>query len=226
MTGFSTEQLKILAVRLAEASEQAADELNTKDGQLGDGDLGITVSRGWREVADHVDDLPDDMGRAFLHMSKTFQRVSSSSFGTLTATALMAAAKATKGQTSVPLESVSELLSLARDAMMARGKGNLGEKSVLDVVDAMARATDSTSARAADGTSVCAADGDESNVSATTDTATLSQVLLAAVDETLENFRDKPAKLGRARMFGDKTIGLDDPGMVAVQRWVQGCVGS
>ena len=218
MTGFSVIQLKTLAIRLADAIEQAADELNTKDGQLGDGDLGITVSRGWREVADHVDDLPDDVGRAFLHMSKAFQRVSSSSFGTLTATALMAAAKATKGQTDVPLEAVSELLSLARDAMMARGKGNLGEKSVLDVVDAMARATDSTSARAAD--------GDESNVSAITDTAALSQALLAAVDETLENFRDKPAKLGRARMFGDKTIGLDDPGMGAVQRWVQGGVGS
>jgi dihydroxyacetone kinase-like protein len=217
LTGFSTEQLKTLAVRLAEASEQAAEELNTKDGQLGDGDLGITVSRGWREVADHVDDLPDDVGRAFLHMSKTFQRVSSSSFGTLTATALMAAAKATKGQTRVPLDSVSELLSLARDAMMARGKGNLGEKSVLDVVDAMARATDGTSARAA---------GDTSNEGAGMDTATLSQALLAATDKTLENFRDKPAKLGRARMFGDKTIGLDDPGMVAVQRWVQGCVGS
>ena len=203
MTEFTVEQLKSLVIRLADASERAADELNTLDGQLGDGDLGITVSRGWRAVANHTDDFPDDVGLAFLAMSKTFQKVSSSSFGTLTATALMAAAKATKGQTEVDLNSVSELLSNACTAMMARGKGQLGEKSVLDVVDAMAKAASA------------------GNV---TDTNQLSRLLQSAVDQTLQEFRNQPAKLGRARMFGDKTIGLDDPGMVAVKRWMQGCV--
>ena len=202
MTGFTVEDLKNLVVRLADASERAADELNALDGQLGDGDLGITVSRGWREVANHADDFSDDVGLAFLAMSKAFQRVSSSSFGTLTATALMAAAKTTKGQTEVPLESVSEVLSNACAAMMARGKGQLGEKSVLDVIDAMASASSGT----------------------VTDTIHLSLLLQTAVDQSLQEFRHKPAKLGRARMFGDKTIGLDDPGMLAVKRWVQGCI--
>jgi dihydroxyacetone kinase-like protein len=36
----------------------------------------------------------------------------------------------------------------------------------------------------------------------------------------LNTYRDRPSKLGRARMFGDKSIGLDDPGMLALRRVV------
>ena len=39
--------------------------------------------------------------------------------------------------------------------------------------------------------------------------------------ELLDAFRDRPNRVGRARMFADKTIGLDDPGMVALQRMVE-----
>jgi len=40
------------------------------------------------------------------------------------------------------------------------------------------------------------------------------------VQSTLDEFRDKPNKLGRARMFGEKSAGLDDPGMLAIQEMV------
>ena len=33
----------------------------------------------------------------------------------------------------------------------------------------------------------------------------------------MDEFRDKPNKIGRARIFGERTIGMDDPGMVAFQ---------
>ena len=41
---------------------------------------------------------------------------------------------------------------------------------------------------------------------------------MKAASETLDAFRDRPNKLGRARMFGERTIGLDDPGMLAFSR--------
>ncbi len=197
MTGFSSAHLKSAAAKLAAASEAAADELNTQDGKLGDGDLGITVSKGWREVANT--DLPADLGKAFLEASKAFQRVSSSSFGTLIATALMSAAKATKGNESAEWNMVGGLLAGAREAMMARGKGELGQKSVLDMIDALAGATDGID-----------------------DPKALLAAVDKAIDETLDAFRDKPNLLGRARMFGEKSVGLDDPGMLAVRRMFDG----
>ena len=195
--GFTTHDLKAAAARLAVAAKAAEDELNGLDGQLGDGDLGITVATGWKEVAGET--LPDDVGMAFLAASKAFQRVSSSSYGTLTATALMAAAKKTKGRTDIPWSEVPGLVAAARDAMMERGKGALGDKSVLDIVDAVAKATEGMD-----------------------DPAAMRAAAAAAADAALDDFRGRPARLGRARMFGDKTIGMDDPGMRAFQRLVAG----
>jgi dihydroxyacetone kinase-like protein len=194
-------QLKAAAQRIATAAKAASDELNTADGQLGDGDLGITVSDGWREATIDMGNAPVDIGLALLACSKAFQRVSPSSFGTLTATALMAAAKQTKGRAGIPWSEISSLVASARDAMMARGKGALGDKSVLDALDAVATAT--------------AGLDEPGSILAAADRAT---------DDALRAFRDRPAKLGRARMFGEKSIGLDDPGMLAFRRMLDGLV--
>jgi dihydroxyacetone kinase-like protein len=199
--GFTTSDLRTAARRLAAAADGAQAELNALDGALGDGDLGITVATGWKEVANEA--LPDDVGMAFLAASKAFQRVSSSSYGTLTATALMAAAKKTKGRTDIPWSEVPALVAAARDAMMERGKGALGDKSVLDIVDAVAKAIDGMD----DPTAMTAA-ADE------------------AVASVMDEFRGKPNRLGRARMFGDKTIGMDDPGMRAFVVLLAGVVSA
>lgn len=195
--GFATSDLTSAAARLAAAASDAEAELNALDGQLGDGDLGITVATGWREVANEA--LPDDVGMAFLAASKAFQRVSSSSYGTLTATALMAAAKKTRGRTDIPWSEVPGLVAAARDAMMERGKGALGDKSVLDIVDAVARAIDGMD-----------------------DPRAMTAAAVTAADTAMDEYRGKPNRLGRARMFAEKSVGMDDPGMRAFERLLAG----
>jgi phosphoenolpyruvate---glycerone phosphotransferase subunit DhaL len=201
MAVFTTGHLRAAAAGIAVRAEASAAELNEQDGKLGDGDLGITVSKGWAEIAANATTMPGDVGMAFLDCAKAFQKVSSSSYGTLTATAFMAAAKACKGRAEVPFSETSALVAAARDAMMARGKGNLGDKTVLDALDAIAKAT----AGLAD-----------------------PKALLAAADkamnDTLDRFRDKPNLLGRARMFGEQSKGLDDPGMLALRRVLDGLI--
>jgi phosphoenolpyruvate---glycerone phosphotransferase subunit DhaL len=196
---FTTAHLRIAAGRIAACAEAAAAELNEADGKLGDGDLGITVSKGWMEIAANAAAMPADIGMAFLECAKAFQKVSSSSYGTLTATAFMAAAKACKGRETVPFAEISVLLAAARDAMMARGKGALGDKTVLDALDAIAAATAGLSEPMA-----------------------LLEAADRAMSDALEAFRDQPNKLGRARMFGEKSRGLDDPGMLALRRVIDG----
>jgi dihydroxyacetone kinase-like protein len=41
------------------------------------------------------------------------------------------------------------------------------------------------------------------------------------VAECLDRFRHQPARQGRARIFGEKSVGKDDPGMVALQRIIE-----
>jgi phosphoenolpyruvate---glycerone phosphotransferase subunit DhaL len=176
--------------RVQRQVQQSAEDLSTRDGQLGDGDLGITLEKAFNRLTEIAPTLPNDLGKAFAAAAAAISKVSSSSFGTLLATGLLAAAKQTLGKTEIPSTAVPDLLRAACQKMSARGFAALGDKTVLDTIDAAARALDSHP---------------EDSVSA----------VITAVDETLALFRGRECKIGRARIFADRSIGLDDPGMVA-----------
>lgn len=198
MAELTTASLRHGFGRIAERIEQCADELNELDAALGDGDLGITLQRGGRAVSEVLADLPDDVGMALMQCAQAFTKQSGSSFGTLLATGLLAAAKQTRGRTAVPWSELPALLAAAQEAMMARGKAQLGEKTVLDALAAAHGAL---------------ADLD--------DPAGMQAAADRAVGEALDTFRDRPAKQGRARMFGERSVGQPDPGMVAFKRMVE-----
>ena len=191
----STESIKSGIKRLAQAMEQSADELNTADGLLGDGDLGVTMIRGFRQIIEILDSLPEDIGMAFFQCAKAFTKSSGSSYGTLLATGMMAIAKVKKGQTGIELEEVSGLFDIALEAMQKRGKASLGDKTVLDVIAAV-RDASTNQAEEKD----------------------LLDSINQAINDTMDQFRNRQSKIGRARIFGEKSIGLDDPGMLAFKR--------
>lgn len=184
--------------RLTAAMERDFEALNAADGALGDGDLGVTMTRGMRAITDLSPDLPADLGQALLRCAQAFTKSSGSSYGTLMATGLMAMAKVVKGRESIEVSEVSGLAALARDAMIARGKAELGGKTVLDSLDAVACATAGLS-----------------------DPAQVAQAACSAVRAAMEAFRDKPATVGRARIFAEKSRGMDDPGMLAMTAIVE-----
>jgi dihydroxyacetone kinase-like protein len=188
--------------RLAAAMERDFEMLNAADGALGDGDLGVTMTRGMRLVSETAEGLPADMGMALLSCAQSFTKSSGSSYGTLMATGLMAMAKALRGRTEVEAAEISGLVALARDAMIARGKAEVGGKTVLDSLDAVVHATAGKSAPEEVGTAA-----------------------VAAVAAALDAFRDKPATVGRARIFAEKSRGMDDPGMLAMAAIVRAVTG-
>lgn len=190
--------LRAAALRLRDGMEDHADALNAADAALGDGDLGVTMRRGSRAVADMADTLPEDMGLALMACAQAFTKVSASSYGTLFATGLMAAAKDTKGRTAIEPAEVAALLQAAITKMMARGKADLGGKTVLDSLDAMARAL-----------------AEEPTAAAAVRAAEQAQIA----------FRDRPATVGRARIFAEKSVGMDDPGMLAMSHIVRAVTG-
>lgn len=189
----TVETLRQAITRLTAAMERDFEALNAADGALGDGDLGVTMTRGMRAITDLSPSLPDDLGQALLACAQAFTKTSGSSYGTLMATGLMAIAKTLRGKVSVEVADLPALVAGARDAMQARGKAELGGKTVLDSLDAVARAT--ATLRDAD---------------AMADAAAL------AVRQAQDEMRGKIATIGRARIFGEKTIGMDDPGMLAM----------
>ena len=96
--------------RLAAHLESSAEELNGLDAQLGDGDLGVTMVRGSRQLLEIREELPDDWGMALLKCAQAFTKTSGSSYGTILATGLMAMAKQKKGQAEMDATEWSSLL--------------------------------------------------------------------------------------------------------------------
>ncbi|MDR6522353.1 MULTISPECIES: DAK2 domain-containing protein [Variovorax] len=184
--------------RWCAAMHAAAPELNALDGRLGDADLGATLDKCATLMEQALPELPDSLEGIFKRCAQASAKASGSSFGTLLTVALMTAGKHCAGRESLSTPDVAALLSEVIATLSARGGAALGDKTVLDGLDAIQRAL---SGAAADAPALALAG--------------------AAVRESLDAFRDKPNRMGRARMFADKTIGLDDPGMVALLRMVE-----
>jgi dihydroxyacetone kinase-like protein len=174
-----------------EAEHQMLTEL---DGRVGDGDLGLTLLKAFRALDGLRHGLPADLGQALAQMGSAVAKVSSSSFGTLMATGLLAAARALKGREAAEWSELPALVRAAREAMQARGKAELGDKTVLDALAAIEKA----------------ATGRD-------DPAAQLAAARQGVDEAIEAFRGQPNKVGRARVYAERTIGIDDPGMVAAR---------
>jgi len=196
MTTFTVNDLKLASLRIAAACQQSQEMLCEADSRLGDGDLGLTMDKGWRQIAEDSANWPDDMSQALFQCSKSLQKACASSFGTLQATAFMAMAKYCKEKqlSEISALDIAPLLTVAYQSMMARGKGELGQKSVLDIIYQLSEA-----------------------LSPSLSADELKPAAMTSVNHTLDEFRQKPNLLGRARMFPEKSIGLDDPGMLAIK---------
>jgi dihydroxyacetone kinase-like protein len=191
----SAADLAIAAARSHAAMATLEQELNAADAKLGDGDTGGMLARVIERLAAVEAKAGDDLGKTFGAYAQAATAATGSSLGTLFATALLVFGRATKGTTELPPRDFARLLGDARDAMLKRGQSELGDKTVIDAIDAVARAT-----------------------AGIDDWAALSAAAGRSAKVVLAEFNDRPCKIGRARMFGDKSRGLDDPGMLAFVR--------
>lgn len=198
MSSFDTAALTVAMAKIATQMDACTAELNEADGRLGDGDLGITMSRGMASIVAELPNLPQDFGMALFACAKCFTQISGSSYGTLLATGLMAAAKQCKGKEKIAGSEIAGLIEVALTAMMQRGQGKLGDKTVLDTLAKL-----------------------QEQLTDIDDSRQLATAAKQAAHASLDEFREQQSQLGRARMYGEKSIGVDDPGMLALTRVVE-----
>lgn len=188
--------------RWCDSLEAAAPELNALDGQLGDADLGATLERCAQNVREALPAMPDDLVAICKGCASACAKASGSSFGTLLAVAFLTASKNLDGMSSIDRAGLVRLLDSIVAALGARGGAALGDKTMLDSLDAIARELEQGS-----------------------DMADLATVARSAAQRACEAMRPRPNRIGRARMFADRSAGLDDPGMVAVLRMTESLQG-
>jgi len=187
--------------RWCDALAAAAPELNALDGQLGDGDLGATLSKCAANVRELLATPPGSLEALLKASAQACARASGSSFGTLLAVGFLQAARTVGQREALDRDALAEVLSAVVQGLSQRGGAALGDKTMLDSLAEIAGA-------------LRACDPDA-------DAPTLRDAARQATEQALEAFRQQPNRIGRARMFAERSVGLDDPGMVAVQRMVQ-----
>ena len=184
--------LESIFEKLLSQAKKSYDEFNAADGKIGDGDLGVTILNGLEEVNNNKDNFKDDMGANFMLCSQAFVKKSGSSFGTLIAFSFMNISKNLKKKTECSHEDIIDIFETALKTILERGKTSLGDKTIADSLDLI--------------------------IKMLKDNKNYSNVFKLATKQALDDFKGKKIKIGRARMFEDKTKDLDDPGMFALNR--------
>ena len=178
--------------KLLEEAKNSYDDFNSADGKIGDGDLGVTILHGLEEINNSINKFSDDIGANFMLCSQAFVKKSGSSFGTLIAFSFMNISKNLKGKTECNHDDIVSIFETALKTILERGKTNLGDKTIADSLNLIVK-----------------------NLK---DNQNYSDVFKSSTKQALEDFKGKKIKVGRARMFEDKTKDLDDPGMFAFNR--------
>ena len=189
------EVLSNIFKKLLEEAKNSYDDFNSADGKIGDGDLGVTILHGLEEVNNNISKFSDDMGANFMLCSQAFVKRSGSSFGTLIAFSFMNISKNLKEKTECKHEDIITIFETTLKTILQRGKTNLGDKTIADSLDLIIKNLKTNQ--------------------------NYSEVFKSATKQALEDFKGKKIKIGRARMFEDKTKELDDPGMYALTKLSQ-----
>lgn len=175
-------QLKAMILAVSATIVAHAEELTELDSAIGDGDHGSNMKRGFDAVAADVDaivskPLPEALKAIGTKLVMTVGGASGPLYGTLFLTL-------GKELAAAPAD-YAGALKRAVDAVAARGKSEIGQKTMLDVLYPVADA-----------------------VAAGRPTAEIVAVAHAATAATM----DRKAIRGRASFLGDRSIGHIDPG--------------
>jgi dihydroxyacetone kinase phosphoprotein-dependent L subunit len=192
------EELSQLILTLANDVIASKDQLTDLDAVIGDGDLGVTMTLGFNAVKESLRSLnPSSLQEVLKETGMAFADKAASTFGTLVSVMFMRAGDAVKGKDAIAGGDVAAMLRAAAEGVQRRGKAKLGDKTVLDALFPAAEAAEQ----------------------AVKEGKTLPDCLdaaLAAAKQGAENTVNMRSQAGRSSWFGDRTVGVKDPGATAL----------
>ncbi|NMO89519.1 dihydroxyacetone kinase subunit DhaL [Actinomycetospora sp. TBRC 11914] len=182
--------LRLFAASVAEQK----DTLTALDAAIGDADHGANMHRGMTAVVEALDATPPaDPAALFKQTGMVLVRSVGGASGPLYGTFFLRMAPATGGAGALEPETFAKALRAGVEGVVARGKAEPGDKTMLD---ALAPALDALDAALAAGESLAAA---------------LRQASTAA-DEGRDATTPLVARKGRASYLGERSADHQDPG--------------
>lgn len=183
--------------KIANKMAENRDYLIKLDQRNGDGDLGISMSVGFKAAYEAIKESKDaDLGRALLSASKAFNNAAPSSLGTILSIGFMGMAKSLKGKEETDLYDLSVAMESGLENIMKKAESKPGEKTILDSLHPAIMAMKK---------------GSEQGLTS----EEVLQHAKKAAEDGAESTKDMKAVHGRAAYFAESSLGIVDGGAIA-----------
>lgn len=174
--------------------EQNKDYLTELDAAIGDADHGINMDRGFKKVLSQLSSVADkDIGSILKTVSMTLISSIGGASGPLYGTLFLRASSAVAGKQELTDEDMLGILQAGLDGVLGRGKAQLGDKTMVDVLSPAVAAF-------------------QQAVGEGRATLFAMQQAVAAAEQGMKDTTPMLAKKGRASYLGERSVGHQDPG--------------
>ncbi len=189
---------------VAQVMTENADHLCEMDARMGDGDLGLTMKKGYCALPEIYAGMEEtNMGKRLSKSGLKMSTVVPSTMGTLMSSGWMEGGKRLMGKEAVDAAAFAVFLRGFADGIVKRGKCAPGDRTVLDAVLPAAEAAEQAAATG-------------------NDLIATARAALEGAKQGLVDTKNMPPKYGKAAVFAAKALGTEDQGATAGMLLIQG----
>ncbi len=190
-------QTKAMLMAVADRIIESKPYLTEIDSKIGDGDHGIGMSGGLTKAKEKLLETGDvgDINTLFKTVGFAMLNSMGGASGVIFGTLFLGGIKGLESKTELDSETLTRILSGSLDAIKARGKAQVGDKTMVDALEPAVRVMEASSEK-----DLC---------------ALLAQARDAA-EKGMESTKNLVAKFGRAKSLMERSLGFQDAGATSV----------
>lgn len=198
MKVYNAENIADLFEGVATIFAEKKDELCEMDAKMGDGDLGLTMEKGYGALPDLIRQNIEagDVGKTLFKGAMKMGSLVPSTMGTLMSSGIMEGGKTLKGKSELGAEELATFLKAFSEGIQKRGKCQKGDRTIYDAV-----------VLAAEEAEKAALDGK--------DIEAVIEAACVGAENGVQLTKQMTPKFGKAAVFSAKAIGVEDQGAVA-----------
>lgn len=194
MSVIGAEELSALIQAMAQRVAAEREMLNRLDAALGDGDHGASISTAFTLAVEEIEALEQpSLSAIWLATAKALMNRMGGASGAIFGTFFLKGVASLRDVERLSHNMMAAVLAAGLEGVKARGKADVGDKTMVDALAPAVRA-------------FAAAD----------DFASAWRAAAAAARTGAESTRELVANQGRAKFLGERAIGQQDPGATTI----------
>ncbi|MEI0579621.1 dihydroxyacetone kinase subunit DhaL [Brachyspira pilosicoli] len=190
--------VKNMYIYVADKLIENEDYLTSIDIKIGDGDHGIGMSIGFQAVKNVLSSKNyNTVNEVFHDIGKTLLSSMGGASGVLFGTIFISGIVNYEEKKDFDVKDFADIFRVSLEKLKERGKAKLGDKTMIDALEPAVNAL-------------------YEKAQIPSDIKEAFNYAKEKAQEGMENTKKYKASFGRAKYYGDKTIGIPDPGSVSV----------